>query len=336
MQSKTIKKIELFIIVMMFMYGIICINKWIGHQQFNKEGHTLEEIGRNDLSVGEHVSFCIDDYVNKETHTYLGDEYDIYTVLIERKTSEHEDIYIQVMVKEQKTKQKLNNKELDKVYFQGEVISAPFGGFEFNKDIHKDTDEVDYYGVGKLILNFAIMQTEVPDEGYKLYLGIALVFLAFVVYRLIGGIEDCVPDVELNANKFDEYNSEHFTQTYNIHSELLNEKDNLKNLQSERILNKKASNILIAIFVLGFLIVIGDASVIEGSLLGVISLILKMIGSVFLFVGIRGVWSRFINSSHKLAIYIAHKFKLRSVYIEIEVCKKNIAKLEKIIEERNL
>ncbi|MBQ2981441.1 MAG: hypothetical protein IJD58_04865 [Lachnospiraceae bacterium] len=336
MQSKTIKKIEIIIIFIVLIYGIQLIYVWNSHQQFYKEGYILAEIGRDDLSVGEYVSFYIDDYINKETQTYLGNEYDIYTVLIERKTSEHEDIYIQVMAKEQETKQKLNNKGNNKVYFQGEVISAPFGGFEFNKDIHKNTDEVDYYDVGKLILNEAIIETEVPDEGYKLYLGIALVILSLVVYRLIGGIESCVPDVKIKSNKYDEYNFEYYANTHNMENELLCEKDNLISLQREQIVNKKVSNILCAIFAVGFLLFVGDATYFRGTIIGVIALVIKMFGCILMFISIGGVWSRFINSSHKLAVYIAHKFDKRSIHLEIETCKKNIEYLERIMEEKNI
>lgn len=336
MMDRMLNIFKILIVIMCFIYGIISINKWIGHQQFYKDGYTLEEIGRDDLSVGEYVSFYIDDYVNKETHTYLGSKYDIYTVLIERKTSEHEDIYIQVMVKEQETKQKLNNKGKNKVYFQGEVISAPFGGFEFNKDIHKNTDEVDYYDVGKLILNEAIIETEVPDEGYKLYLGIALVIISFVVYRLIGGIESCVPDVKIKSNKYDEYNFEYYANTHNMENQLLCEKDNLISLQREQIANKKVSNILCVIFAVGFLLFVGDATYFRGTIIGVIALVVKMFGCILMFIGIGGVWSKFINSSHKLAVYIAHKRRKRSIYIEIEKCKINIKELERIMKDKNL
>lgn len=340
MQSKMIKKMELLIIVMVFVYGIICINKWIGQQQFYKEGNTLEELGRNDLTVGEYVSFYIEDYVNKETHTYLGNEYDIYTVLIERKISEHEDIYIQVMVKDQKTKEKLNTKGLNKVYFHGEVIGAPFGGFSFNKDIYKDknidSDEVDYYGVGKLILNIAIMQTEVPNEGYRLYLGIALVIFAIVVYRLIGGIKSCVSNVEIKSEKYGDYNCKHAANIYNIRNEWICENDNLKRLQAEKRENNKVCNIMIVMFIIGVLLFIGDTSILKGSILWVVSFIIKLISFVLMFIGAGGIWSKFINSSNELAVKIARKKGKRSLYLEIEECKKNIEELERIMEKQNI
>lgn len=321
-----LKKIEIFTVFIVLICGIQLIYMWNSRQHLYKEGNTLEEIGRDDLSVGEYVSFYIDDYINKETHVYLDVEYEIYTILIERKTSESEDIYIQVMVKDQETKQKLENKGQNKVYFQGEVISAPaFSGFEFNKDLFKNTDEVDYFGVGKLILNEAIIQTEVPDEDYNLYVGIALVILALIGYRMFGGIESCVPDVEIKPNKFTEYSFEHAIQTYNIRNDYLCEKDNLKNLQAEQNENKKVCNIMIVVFIVG-LIIYFSAPVFY----------VKIFGFIPMYIGIGGIWSRFINSSHKLAVYIAKRRGKRSIYLEIEECKKNIELLEKIMDKKNL
>ena len=49
-----------------------------------------------------------------------------------------------------------------------------------------------------------------------------------------------------------------------------------------------------------------------------------------------GVWSKFINSSHKLAVYMAVKKRKRSIHVEIVKCKKNILLLEQIIEEMNI
>ena len=326
--------IKILMPIMLFVYGLFLIADWVENLPNCKEADSFEEI--QGAEVGDYVSFYIDYYASKEAYVEDKIEYEIYTILEERDTESNVNFFIQVMVKNEETKQKLNNMEDGRVYFQGVLLDDSNGSFEFGKEWETFVPEgmEEYRNV--LCGNWVIKETEIPSKGYDIYLGIVLIILSVIIYRALGGIEDCVPNIELKSNKFDEYNFEHYTQTYNIHSELLNEKDNLKNLQSEWILNKKASNILIAIFVLGFLIVIGDASVIKGSLLGVISLIIKMIGCVCVFVGLCGVWSRFINSSHKLAIYIAHKFKLRSVYIEIEVCKKNIVKLEKIIEERNL
>ena len=62
----------------------------------------------------------------------------------------------------------------------------------------------------------------------------------------------------------------------------------------------------------------------------------KILGLILVLISIGGVWSRFINSSHKLAVYIAHKFDKRSIHLEIETCKKNIEKLERIMEEKNI
>ena len=320
-----LKKIRLIILLIVLIYGIQLIYEWNSNRQFYKEGDTLEEIGLSDLTAGEYVSFYIDDYTNKEIYVDENIEYEIYTILIENGTGDNEDKYIQVMVKEQETKQKLKNKEHSKVYFQGQVISAPYGGFIFNEDLFIGTDEVDYLDNDKLILTEAIVQTELQDEGYGLYVGIALVFFSLIAYRKFGGIEGCVPDVVIESNKYDEYNLEYSVQTFNIRNEWQCEKDNLKKLQAEQIENKKACNVLIVVFILGLIFYCS-----------IPVFFIRIFGFIPMFIGIGGVWSRFINSSHKLAVYIAKKREKRSIYLETEVCKKNIEELERIMEEKNL
>lgn len=329
------RTMKILITVMLFLIGVTFIVDWVDNLDNYIEVDSFEEIQGD--PVGKYVSFYIDYYASKETYVEDNIEYEIYTILEERNAEDNVNFFIQVMVKNEATKQKLNNMGDDgRVYFQGILLDDLNRSFEFGKEWGTFVPEGMENYRNTLCGNRVIMETEIPSKGYGIYLGIALMIFSVAMYRALGGIEAYVPDVELKANKFDEYNFENFTLTYNIHNELLNEKDNLKNLKAEWILNKKACNILIAIFILGFLIVIGDTSIIKGSVYGVISFVLKMIGCVLLFVGIGGIWPRFINSSHKLAVYIAYKRKIRSVYIEIEVCKKNIAKLEKIIEERNL
>lgn len=320
-----LKKIGLFIVFLMLISGIYHIYDWnYIQQEFYKEGDTLEEISLDDLSVGVYVSFYIDDYVNKEIYVEGDTEYEVYTLLIERKADERENTYIQVMVKDQDTKQKLEDKEQSEVYFQGQVIGAPYGGFKFNKDMFVGTDEVDYLDDDKLILNSAIMQTKLPDEGYKLYTGIVLVLLAFVGYRLIGGIKGCVPDVIIVSHKYDLHSIENGTQVHNIRNEWLCEKDNLKNLQTEQIKNNKVCNVMIAVFLAG-VIMFFNASM----------LVMKLMAFMLIFFGIGGVWSKFINSSHKLAVYIAVKRGKRSIYVEMEKCKKNIEKLKTILDKKS-
>lgn len=325
MQSRMLKKIRLIIVLIALIYGIQLIYVWNSHQQFYKEGNTLEEIGRDDLSDSDYVSFYIDDYIDKEICVYENIEYEIYTILVEHETSDSEEKYIQVMVKEQETKQKLENKGNGKVYFQGQVIGAPYGGFAFNKDLFIGTDEVDYLEDGKLILTEAIMETELPDKEHGLYVGIALVILSLLAYRMFGGIESCVPDVVISSNKYAVYNLENNAQMYNIRNEWLCEKDNLKKLQAEQRENKKVCNIMIVVFIVGLIIYFS-----------IPVFFIRIIGFIPMFIGIGGFLSRFMNSPHKLAVYIAKKRGKRSIYLEIEVCKKNIEELERIMKEKNL
>lgn len=339
MYRKILKRIGIFIVFIMLIRGIYLICNWnYRHQEFYKEGNTLEEISLDDLSVGYYVSFYIDDYVKREISSPTGNEYsgvskiyteenieyEIYTILLERKTSEHEDLYIWIMVKDQETKQKLKNLGQGKVYFQGELISTPFELREFDEDWYRGTEEGICPNYDNHILDMTIKQTELPDDGNDLYVGIALVIIALISYRMIGGIKACVPDVAIYSKQFDEYCFEYGVPSYNIENELLFEKDNLKKLQAEQIENKKVCNVMIVVFIVGLLIYFW-----------VPVFVVKIFAFVPMYMGIGGVWSRFINSSHKLAVYIAYKRGKRSIYLEIEECKKNIEVLERIMDNEN-
>ena len=62
---------------------------------------------------------------------------------------------------------------------------------------------------------------------------------------------------------------------------------------------------------------------------------IRIFGLVPMFIGMGGFWSRYSNSSSRLPVYLAHKRGKRSIYLEIEKCKKNIVELEGIIEKKN-
>lgn len=332
---------------MCFIYGINLICVWTYNLQYYEEGNTLEEISLEEIADDHYVSFYIDDYANKETYVEEDIEYEIYTILVEWDIYTGINSYIQVMVKNQETKNKLNNLHQGKVYFEGVVIDAPNNGFEFGKEWEKGVPDGMNISRDKLVANMAIVETEIPSKGYGIYIGIALVIVSIIIYRKYGGIQGCVPDIDIKPNKYDEYNSEYNTQTYNIRNEWLCENDNLSKLKLEQIESKKADNIMTVIFCVGLLLLCSGNimeflnSIVEEMLefrviLMMILTVSKILGAILVLISIGGVWSRFINSSHKLAVYIAHKFDKRSIHLEIETCKKNIEKLERIMEEKNI
>ena len=92
---------------------------------------------------------------------------------------------------------------------------------------------------------------------------------------------------------------------------------------------------MIIMIIVGVILFLGDITILRGSIFYVIGIILKIFAGIMIYVGIGGIWPKFINSSHKLAIYIAKKRGKRSIYVAIEECKKNIELIERIIEERN-
>ena len=342
-----IKTFKILIAIMSFICGIILICSWTYNLQYYEEGKTLEEISLEEISGDHFVSFYIDNYANKETYVEENIEYEIYTILVEWDIYSNTNSYIQVMVKNQETKNKLNNLHQRKVYFEGVVIDAPNNGFEFGKEW--DTGVPDGMDISrdKLVGDMAIMEMEIPSKGYGIYIGIALIIVSIIIYRKYGGIQGCVPDINIKPNKYDEYNSEYNTQTHNIRNELLNEKDNLKRLKLEQIENKKATNIMIVIFSVGLLLLcsgnimeflnsIMDKMLEFRVILMMILTVSKILGLILVLISIGGVWSRFINSSYKLAAYIAYKIGKRSIYLEIETCKKNIEYLERIMVEKNL
>ena len=345
--DRMIKIFKILIAIMSFIYGINLICVWTYNLQYYEEGNTLEEISLEEIADDHYVSFYIDDYANKETYVEEDIEYEIYTILVEWDIYTGINSYIQVMVKNEETKNKLNNLHPGKVYFEGVVIDAPNNGFEFGKEWEKGVPDGMNVSRDKLVADMAIVETEIPSKGYGIYIGIALVIVSIIIYRKYGGIQGCVPDIDIKPNKYDEYNSEYNTQTYNIRNEWLCENDNLTKLKLEQIESKKADNIMTVIFCAGLLLLCSGNimeflnSIVEEMLefrviLMMILTVSKILGAILVLISIGGVWSGFINSSHKLAVYIAHKFDKRSIHLEIETCKKNIEKLERIMEEKNI
>ena len=343
--------VGIFIAFVMLIYGLSVINDWYYEHTYQyKEGDTLEDIAMdidsNVIMVGDYVSFYIEDYVDKTICVDDGIEYEIYTMLVEIDESDNTYSCIQVMVKEEDTKQKLNNLKEDKVYFQGEVNEVVSGDYIYDEVLNTGIPEEMDIESDKIIGNYVIVESEVPGAGYGWIAGIILIILAIALYYMCGGIKACGPTVEIKADKFLEYDNIYYTDIHNINNELLCEKDNLKRLKSEQIENRKVDNIMIAIFYVGLLLLCcGNVmdflrSIVLGILeyrviLMVIYTVLKILGTILMLISIGGVWSRFINSSHKLAVYIAVKRRKRSIYVEIEKCKKNIEYLEKIIDEKN-
>ena len=330
---------------MIFLYGVTLIIDWKENLPNCKEGDSLEEI--QDFYVGDYVSFYIDEYFYKEIYVEDNVEYEIFTILEECDTQSNVNSYIQIMVKNQDTKQKLNNIGAGRVYFQGVVLDDTNGDFKFGKEWGTFVPEgMDEYQ-NTLCSNWVIMETEIPSKGYGIYVGIALMIVSVILYQLFGGIKACVPDVTIEDDKYIEYENKFSQKIYNIHNDLECEKDNLKRLIMEQIENKKTDNIMTTIFIIGLILLcwgsvsgflhsIVEGSIVERSILMVMLIVLKLVGIVLVFISAGGVWSRFINSSHKLAVYIAVKKRKRSIYVEIVKCKKNILLLERIIDEMNL
>lgn len=343
--------VGIFIAFVMLIYGLSFINDWYYEHTYQyKEGDTLEDIAMDIdsdvITVGAYVSFYIEDYVDKTICVDDGIEYEIYTMLVEIDESDNTYSYIQVKVKEEDTKQKLNNLKEDKVYFQGEVIEVGSGDYTYDEALNTGIPEGMDIDREKIISNYVIVESEIPDEGYGWILGIVIIILAVALYYMCGGIKAIGPTVEIKADKFLEYDNIYCTDIHNINNELLCEKDNLKRLKSEQIESKKTDNIMTIMFCIGVLLLCcGNVieflhSIVLGILeyrviLMVIYTVLKILGIILILISIGGVWSRFINSSHKLAVYIAVKRRKRSIYVEIEKCKKNIEYLEKIIDEKN-
>ena len=338
--------VGIFTAFVMLIYGISIIIGHYEHKPKYIEGDTLQDIALEDVLFGKYVSFYIENYADKAIYVDGGIEYEIYTILAEIDESNHTYSYIQVMVKEEDTKQKLNHLKEEKVYFQGEVIEIGYGDYLYDEAWITNFLDVMETNRDILICDYVIKETEIPDEGYGWIGGIVLIIIAIVIYYISGGIKTLWPTVEIKSDKFIEYDNVYCMNVHNINNELLCEKDNLKRLKYQQSESKKTDNIMTVIFSIGLILFcFGNITdflksiMMESSefrvILMVLVIILKIIGVILMLISIGGVWSRFINSSHKLAVYIAVKRRKRSIYVEIEKCKKNIEYLEKIIDEKN-
>lgn len=333
-----IKKVGFFATLILLIYGINIIGKWSSEQKSYKEGDTLEEISLDNLYEGDFASFYIIDYAYKDIYVSDNGAYDVYTILVEHDTSDNINSYMQVLVKEQDTKQKLDNLNQGKVYFQGRVIDMSAEADEINKEWETGIPEGMDIKHDKLVANLMIVEEEVAKERADLYTGIVLVVLAVLSYFLCRQIKGDAKGkkIHIKPTKYSEYSSEYAMEIYNIKNEWICENDNLKNLQAEKRENDKVCKIMMVMFVIGFLIFIGDTSIIKGTFLWIFSFILKLFSFGLMYIGLGGIWSKFINSSNELAVKIARKKGKRSLYLEIEECKKNIEELERIMEKQNI
>ena len=329
------RKIGIFISLIILILGIVLVGRW-GYRQVEvyREGDTLEDISLGNLKVGTYVSFYVyeaslpvgDEY-SWGTKTYVsgGVEYEIYTMVVQQSQNKKKKIYVQVMVGDQETKEKLKKLEQGKVHFQGVVIDTPIRLNADYENEYEGTEDENGIKHNFLATNVTIKQTTLPDERGDLVKALLLVIVGVICYRMLGGIKACVPVVVIEPKNYAEYKFEYSAQTHNIGNELMLEKDNLKKLQNEQVQNRLVSNILIVIFVIGIIV-----------LIKIPVLYLKIFGLIPMFLGFGGFWSKFINSSRRLPVYIAYKSGKRSIYLEIEKSKKNIEELERIIDKKNL
>lgn len=329
------RKIGIFISIIILILGIVLVGRW-GYRQLKvyREGDTLADISLKNLKEGTYVSFNVyeaslpvGDVYSWGTRTYVsnGIEYEIYTMVVQQTENREKKIYIQVMVSDQETKEKLKKLEQGKVHFQGVVIDTPMGLIEYCENEYESVTDENGVQHNFLVINMTIKQTTLPDERGDLIKGLLLVIVALVCYRMLGGIKVCIPAVVIEPKSYAEYKFEFSSQLHNINNELELEKDTLKKLQAEQAQNKVVSNILIAIFVIGLTI-----------LIRVPVFFIRIFGLVPMFIGIGGFWSRYSNSARRLPVYLAHKRGKRSIYLEIEKCKENIKELERIIEKKNI
>lgn len=331
MYNKILKRIVIFISFIMLIDGIYVAINWLDkHGDLYINEDTFHEVLQNDLSIGCYVSFYIDGDAKEEIASQIdsdipGDikkywdgnvEYEAYSILVEPKKDDNNALYMWIMVKDEDTRKKLKDPNVDKVYFQGDVIGTPSKFYESNWDI----------------ADMAFQQAEDVEDRSNLYRGIISIIIALIVYFVVGGVKACVPDVAISSKKYNEYSCEYGADAYNIENELLFEKDNLNKLQVEQAQNKIAGNALIVVFIVGLAIYLWIPVLLE---LTVLVTIFRIISLVLMFIGTGGIWSRFINSSHKLAVYTAYKREKRSIYLEIEKCKMNIEELERIMDTKN-
>lgn len=328
------RKIGIFISLIILILGIVIVGRW-GYRQLKvyREGDTLADISLKNLKEGTYVSFDVNEAllpVGEEyswgTRTYISDgtEYEIYTMVVQVSKNQKKRIYIQVMVSDQETKDKLKKLEQGKVHFQGVVIDTPMGLNEYYENDYEGITDENGVKHNFLVTDMTIKQTTLPDERGDLVKGVLMVIAAFICYHMLGGIKACIPAVVIEANSYAEYKFEYSLILHNVNNELELEKDTLKKLQEEQAQNKVVSNILIAIFFIGLII-----------LIRVPVFFIRIFGLVPMFIGMGGFWSRYSNSSSRLPVYLAHKRGKRSIYLEIEKCKKNIVELEGIIEKKN-
>lgn len=310
------KEVILFIILLAL--GSLCfINGLIGLQK-EKNAIPLSKLSPERCRIGQFVVGEITSYVNKDmgNGSYSGEsgtlftggkEYYFYTIPIDN------NYYIRIMLVDKSIVRELeefSRGKGDAIYFEGQIIKSPT---KINYQWYEDIEEFKNIGTDSIIAEYVVKEIHIQEKTKILYMGIFLLILSFVQFRLMGGLSAIICTEDAKEKEPDKG----IQKIYNIENELMAEKRHLL------LLNKKMSELKKGCLYRIFLLAAG-AYIFGSNYYWEI----KFIGVIVVVISLRGIIKYILNSGNKCMEWIMRLFNKESIALQINHSKNRISAME--------
>lgn len=317
----SITKREAFTAII-FILGLALLFK--GFHAAYKHSHALnlETLNEHALKEGDYVIGDIDTYIGQiiygsnqfsgvsQTYLTYAKAYNFYTIPTEK------DSYVCIVVYSDALMNQLEafeNGHGEEIHFEGVVVNPPT---ELNYNWY---DYVDGFDTEDLVDSYVIKEANFGRNKFIIYWGILLLVIAALLFFGAGGIKNFVmidvgqPDYSRSAYSI-------YAKSYNIDNELLAAKKQLETLEQSLRSLKRSAVMCFILLLLGVYIAF-SAYLLE----------VKLLGIVLILISIKSIWKYFINSSNTLAIFLANKFSIKSLSLQIDERKEEIKRMEDLI-----
>ena len=319
----------MIVMFVILLIGVIFVVKGLIAASAYDNAVSVDALKESGIEEGVYVRGYIEDYVKSEIMIndepvrdgvsmvlvgIDGDE-EIYTVPMK------DGKYIQFMVRMDSTKKSLEDmlyRTDEKTYFEGVIQKA---NFDVNEEWYGSVDSNTYPGINNIISKYYVKEIDEKTHWNSTKFGGILLFVVVLIFIDAGGFSGLIEKTDI---KEDKKRVSDLQNIYNKDDELIIRESMLRQLmrRQKRIKKKKTSSVV--------MMVLGIAGVIIWRPLIILGIILFVFGA-------KGFWEWFINSSNIHGIKLAKKWKIDSLYLMIEQCKREMRELEELIynEERD-
>ena len=329
--------------ILLLLVGIVVLI--FGVVIFNKCNNivNISEFNRDDLKDGAYIkgyffecvhSLAEETKTNGVSKTVQSSKenalYDVYSVPFE-------DNYICVLANTSELRSGLQNASIDEpVYFEGVIrkrSSKDWGFYDFL------IDHSVYPTYSNRTTDYILIEDKIPNKFAYLEKGILIICVAVVTYILMKEMDLKIlkKDVEYTVDKTLIVEDKRtftnkvikYRHSDNLERDLEIERRHFENLCKERKENKKMALLIVMYYF--FQWYISRVILVDIMYMAPTWFVLQLIIAA---IPIKFLWMWFINSDNKLAVKIAKKLELNTLYFKMIICAKDIDKIEEILMER--